>query len=995
MKQQGSIDARGSEWHRWDPHIHAPGTVLEDGFAGDWESYLDKLESADPPIRALGVTDYLSIQTYKDVVSHKKDGRLPNVDLIFPNVEMRLDTKTAKGKGINLHLLFCPDDSEHVPQIERALSQLTFEYQGQPYRCTDDDLAALGRKFKPTQTDARGARAEGVNQFKVSFAELRKLLRDNKWLRTNCLIAVASSRNDGTAGLQEDSAFAATREEIERLAHIIFSGNPNDQAFWLGEKALDPLAIENRYGSLKPCLHGCDAHQLDRVGAPDLMRCCWIKGDITFESLRQAAIEPGERVRIADCSPALSADSVTIRTVRPIAMPWLGNELIPLNRGLVSIIGARGSGKTALADMIAAGASALGTKLGESSFLRRATSPVDMIGDGSVELEWADGERKSISFAPPDAWSAEPPEVRYLSQQFVDQLCSSAGLAVELREEIERVIFDQTDPADRYDTDSFAALKTLLLDPIRRRREQWVGSIKSYSEKVADETRLRDRLPKLKADRALLAQQIEKARKDLQALLPKGTIPRHKRWLEVESACTAAEGRLELLRRREKSLDDLRDATKYIRDEESVQRLSNLREQFADAGLTDDEWANFREVFKGDVEEAVTRTKKIVARAVEVLQRGDPANPMDIATTPLIGWPLVQLRAEREKIKKELGFDAAQQKKYDALKLTITNNEVTLKRLDATIQAGVGVVDRITDLRARRQDAYRELVATFVEEQDVLAKLYGPLQEQLVGAEGALSKLRFAVRRQVRLEEWVTRGEALLDLRKASAFQGQGTLATIAKRHVLTAWRTGNADTVAKQMHDFLTTHRDEILKASPTFAEPSEKTEWLRRIADWIFSTDHIEIHYAIEYEGVSVEQLSPGTRGIVLLLLYLVIDRTDRRPLLIDQPEENLDPKSVFEDLVPHFRQARHRRQVIIVTHNANLVVNTDADQVIVATSAPAKPDALPRISYESGSLENPEIRLSVCEILEGGHRAFLERERRYRLQWEHIRAEAERAD
>ena len=117
---------------------------------------------------------------------------------------------------------------------------------------------------------------------------------------------------------------------------------------------------------------------------------------------------------------------------------------------------------------------------------------------------------------------------------------------------------------------------------------------------------------------------------------------------------------------------------------------------------------------------------------------------------------------------------------------------------------------------------------------------------------------------------------------------------------------------------------------------------------------------------------------------LLYLAIDRHDPRPLIVDQPEENLDPKSVFEELVPHFREARHRRQIIIVTHNANLVVNTDADQVIVASSKRTANDALPEISYAAGGLENPSIRQAVCETLEGGERAFMERERRYRLHW-----------
>jgi predicted ATPase len=85
-----------------------------------------------------------------------------------------------------------------------------------------------------------------------------------------------------------------------------------------------------------------------------------------------------------------------------------------------------------------------------------------------------------------------------------------------------------------------------------------------------------------------------------------------------------------------------------------------------------------------------------------------------------------------------------------------------------------------------------------------------------------------------------------------------------------------------------------------------------------------------------VDIRKLSPGTRGIVLLLLYLALDESDSRPLVIDQPEENLDPKSVFDELVPLFIDAKARRQVIMATYNANLVINTDADQIIIAESA-----------------------------------------------------------
>ena len=95
---------------------------------------------------------------------------------------------------------------------------------------------------------------------------------------------------------------------------------------------------------------------------------------------------------------------------------------------------------------------------------------------------------------------------------------------------------------------------------------------------------------------------------------------------------------------------------------------------------------------------------------------------------------------------------------------------------------------------------------------------------------------------------------------------------------------------------------------------------------------------------------------------------------PLIIDQPEENLDNKFIYEDLVGAFKEAKKKRQVIIATHNANLVVNTDAEQVIVAEFKDNK------ISYKGGSIENIDIRNSITLLLEGGKEAFKRREEKY---------------
>ena len=70
----GTRDAQGSRWHRWDPHIHAPGTVLNDQYRDSdaWEQFLGRLEASDPPLRALGITDYYSVDTYKAFTEKKR-----------------------------------------------------------------------------------------------------------------------------------------------------------------------------------------------------------------------------------------------------------------------------------------------------------------------------------------------------------------------------------------------------------------------------------------------------------------------------------------------------------------------------------------------------------------------------------------------------------------------------------------------------------------------------------------------------------------------------------------------------------------------------------------------------------------------------------------------------------------------------------------------------------------------------------------------------------
>jgi energy-coupling factor transporter ATP-binding protein EcfA2 len=982
------VNAPGSTWHCWDPHVHAPGTLLNDQFGGDWETFLHRLETANPTIRAIGVTDYFCIQGYEWVLERKNAGRLQNIDFIFPNVEMRLDVKTEKSKGINLHLLFSPEDPDHRNHIHRVLGSLEFEFQETRYTCTPTSLAQLGRAFHAKPLDDAAAMRIGANQFKTRLPDLKKLYAD-PWANRNCLIAVSGSGVDGTPGLQGDDSFAATRQEIERFSHIIFTRTPSQRQFWLGQGVLGVKDIEEKFLFLKACLNGSDAHEGDTVGSAPAGRYCWLKGSVQFETLRQAVIEPEHRVWLGLEAPKAALPSLAIQAVHPSGTPWIANSQIELNPGLVAVIGARGSGKTALVEIIAASTRSMDAEPSSSSFIRRASRPKNLLFGATVAIQWGNGDASMPVDL--DQWAGEYvadsdalSEARYLSQQFVDRLCSSSGLAVELRREIERVVFEAIPNVDRLEADTFATLATRRLGPITSQQQQLREFIHSLSEQIASEDINHRSLPDAEKRQKAAIVQLERLGKDLAALLPKDKGVHVKALQHIEGLYRAAEQKLEALNLEQQNLIELAQRVATIRKYSEPEQWNGLKTEFSAIRLSDQQWSAFRMVFAGDVDAEIKAVGKLITNDIAIAKEGDPEHPIDFKLEPTPDWPLIALGARLEVARKDVGIDQESQRKYDDLLKRIRADEAALRNLEKDIAVYNGADGRKQALIEKRREAYVDVFKSIVEEETTLRQLYAPLADELKGATGALAKLAVSVHRRVDVESWSKRGEDFIDLRVAEKLRGKGTLRKAADQYLLAAWTSGTPEDVAAAMEAFRAEYHKDLISAVPPGVPARERSTRIQQVAAWLYDTRHVKVEYGIQFDGVDIEHLSPGTRGIVLLLLYLAIDKRDQRPLIVDQPEENLDPRSVYEELVPHFRNACRRRQVILVTHNANLVVNTDADQVIVARSIPSKDGGLPQISYSSGGIEESGTRRAVCEILEGGERALAERARRYRFRW-----------
>ena len=153
-------------------------------------------------------------------------------------------------------------------------------------------------------------------------------------------------------------------------------------------------------------------------------------------------------------------------------------------------------------------------------------------------------------------------------------------------------------------------------------------------------------------------------------------------------------------------------------------------------------------------------------------------------------------------------------------------------------------------------------------------------------------------------------------------------------------------------------------------------------------------EFKYHITHDGDKISEMSPGKRSFVILKLLIELDNTNKCPILLDQPEDDLDNRSIFTELVKFIKEKKKERQIIITTHNPNLVVGTDAECVIVANQHGEKTKNIDNIkfNYIQGALENihknkgdlaldkQSIQGHVCDILEGGQDAFEKRRKKY---------------
>ena len=1020
---------RGSEWRKWDLHVHSPasffwrGPRFQEGGVGVHDiAIIDQmiaaLNASEPSVFAL--MDYWNFDGWFALKRRlAQQGAPPLYKTVFPGIELRLCAPMA-GR-LNAHAVF--SDKIEDQHLRDFLSKLTLELVDLPLSAnglvsyarhvTTDLLAKHG--FKKAEIDSDNGKALEAG-YQIAELKADSYKTAIKAVPKGLAIAfMPFTTNDGLGdvdvmkhyayamSLFESSMIFEARDEPTWNAFVGRKTEGNSRFFEAFQEALCSVP--------RLPVSGSDAHQFtgdgmsnDARGYGDFPsgRATWIKADPTWEGLCQAVREPEKRCHIGTLPPKLERvrDQKTFYIDRielekaagsTLSDKWFDGVGIDLNTDLVAIIGNKGSGKSALADVIAV----LGNSQEKAhfSFLKRdrfrgkAGDPArQFIG----RMHWHAGEPCEANLAddpPPDCVQL----VKYIPQGRFEALCNdhASGASNAFERELREVIFSHT-PADRrLDAMSF---EDLIENQERKFREQ-LGELRKNlgllnQRIVAAEDRLH---PDIKSN---LEEQLRLKRAQIAELNmakpPEVPEPSSEMTDDQKAASETLQGLVDRDLRREEALKLAnasqqeaairRQAARGIEDQVDLFEgqfralTAQIAPELIKIGLTVDQIVTVS-IDRAPLAEVVTTSQAVMADAARKIE-ADVAEKAAIEEGRAKAGD--QLNEPQRRRQEYLAAVRKWQDQADAIRgaADVPDSELGLiTRLEQI----ANLPAQLDAMRTERDIQARAIFAVLEEQRNQRGDLFTPLQDLI--AKNALIRDEYKLQFQSNLAVFADAiSENLFGIVKQNAGELRGddeSRSAVKAQCDKFGFASSDASIgFIKGIESLLTASAERSQQQGVGLRAILRKDRKPEEVYDYLYGLEYIEPKYTLLFQDTSIEQLSPGQRGALLLIFYLLVDK-GRNPIILDQPEENLDNETIVSLLVPVINEAKKARQILMVTHNPNLAVVCDAEQIIAAQFDRRN---LSTISYYAGSIEDARSNANVVTILEGTKPAFDNRSRKY---------------
>lgn len=749
-----------------------------------------------------------------------------------------------------------------------------------------------------------------------------------------------------------------------------------------------------------------DSRSLQDIGKADEKGfSTWVKADTTFKGLKEVLIE-NDRIEVTDepkllkrvkanktkFLKSLKVNKTVDATLDDI---WFDDFQIELNSGLIAIIGNKGSGKSAIADIMGLCGNTY-QEPSNFSFLTsqkfRKARPFNLADRFEASITWEDNTVNKIKLSENPNKNL-PERVKYIPQNFLESVCANVE-SDQFERELKQIIYYHTPVENRLGKSSLDEL------------------IDHQSSLVNDEiSRLKFELSKLNSEIVFTehkATENYKTSIENQVQLKENELAAHAGIKPLEPRAfhaginTEEVNKLNELRQQQQTLeteiknDKARKASLILESEELLktsQHFIALNEQLLkevsednlyiktlkSSGIKIEDVIRFRidvqpitnkieekqivinsisisldENVQGSKTHLLTQLIKKISEGQELLDK--PAKEHQKYLSDLKQW--TDKRAEIEGDKDTEGTLHYYKNQLDYLGI---NLPIQLQDLYNKRESIVSLLyDKKQELKEIRKKLF-EPVSKFIEDFKELKERYDVKFDAALEVK-SLPENFFSFINQARIGTFSGKEEGykkLNEIMETCSFESKENFILFSKKLL---------ENLKNDMR-YTPNNKIDILTQLKTGKQ-------LNDLYDYIFSYDYLQPVYNLKLGEKTLQELSPGERGALLLIFYLILDNDDI-PLVIDQPEENLDNESVYHILVHFIKRVKEKRQIIIVTHNPNLAVVCDADQIIHMQINKKDKN---RVTYFSGGIEELNINKSVVNILEGTLPAFNNRDSKY---------------
>lgn len=957
----------GSNWHKWDLHCHTASSYDYEYKANDANELLVD-EWQKQKISAIAITDHFRIDEkritdLRNLITKKK------LDItLFPGVELRTD----KG-GPNIHIILIFDNTSDLKILEEDFNATMLRNKAKPNNYTNEniywdynDILEFAKSHNAIISIHTGKKSNGMDD-----------------QITNALSTGQAIKSEYAENI--DIFEVSNKKDIEGYQKIVFK------------------KIKSR-----PLIICSDNHNPKNYLFKENL---WLKAKLNFEGLKQAIIHCEERVFVGDCptkiqsvqdNPERYIEEITVKKKEDAVNfdNWFDFSL-KMNPGLTTIIGNKGSGKSALADLIGY----IGGTDNNSSFSflskdRFCKEDKLFNLDYCGKMTWFDNEKLVVNNFDLSNKS-DICYVRYLPQRFIEDTCNNLDKRFQI--EIDKVIYSYIDKKDREQTTNLSELIEIKEKNLQEKINHLTLDLDEVNKKIIKLERKKQRSYYEEIEKKLRYYEKELDRhnsnKPKEVKKPIDDNKIHEQGLEAIEAFTKKIKELDLcikskqeeLIRKRKQLKEIDFfLTKVSEYDKLILELKKEAETFNQEFAIEPKLSID---YKYDISGAKIIINNLKDQII-VLEKQLKENYDDISYTidtdasiiehdfqnmeslygkiQILNKRINRAKEMLSKPQKDYQTYLEKKEKWEKKRLSIIGSDTNADSMtyykNELNYLNNSIDIELDSLKKGRISLVKQIFSCINSKKKILDEIYQPVEKKLDKIlQNIDDKVMFKSTTLID-DEFVMTILNQVNQTIQSKFKGKNS-GNEYVNSLIRKYKFDDEEEVVLFVCELLESVNendgkyDSLLKDRLSFY-------------NYVSSLQYLNVVFSLKMGEKNLSQLSPGEKGIVLLIFYLALDKEDL-PLIIDQPEDNLDNQSVFKKLVPSVVEAKKNRQVILITHNPNLAIACDSDLVIYCE----KDKKMNSIRYESGAIEDTHIRKKMIDILEGTMPAFDLRSDKYK--------------